>query len=306
MPLPTFLIVGAQKAGTTSLWSYLKQHPDILMPDEKELCFFSVEKNYKKGKDWYEHFFRKWNGEKEVGEADPSSMHDKEVPERIANLMPNVKLIFMLRNPIKRAYSEYCMDIRNDRINISMQEIFTKEIQEMPKDYLCSSKNKDSLPSLIRKGIYWKQIENFLKYFSPAQMHFVLLENLHENPQKETEDILAFLKVKPIPKLDFPHRHKGYISKNHLLDRYKKKAQRKFPTINETFMQLRHKIYSDDAKFPLRKPMRKLLSKIVFWEQKIPPIPEETQEYLQKFYNPHNKKLEELIGIDLSIWNVSH
>lgn len=105
--LPNFLIVGAARAGTTSLYYYLKQHPDVFMSPKKEIDFFDVDKNFEKGLDWYERYFEGYTGQKAIGEASPLYMYLEKVPKRIAKVIPDVKLIFILRNPVDRAYSHY-------------------------------------------------------------------------------------------------------------------------------------------------------------------------------------------------------
>ncbi|RLF35719.1 MAG: sulfotransferase, partial [Thermoplasmata archaeon] len=101
--LPNFVIAGPPKSGTTSLLFYLERHPDVFVINEPH--FFS--RNYEKGIEWYESLFEKHKKEKAVGEKSPSYFFDPKVPLRIKKHIPDVKLIFIFRDPIKRAYSEY-------------------------------------------------------------------------------------------------------------------------------------------------------------------------------------------------------
>ena len=94
MPLPTFILAGAPKAGSSAFWHYIRQHPDIYLPDEKEPFFFDF--NFEKGLDWYESKFDGHNGEAAIGEATVWYMRWRSVPERIHSLLPDVKLIFLL------------------------------------------------------------------------------------------------------------------------------------------------------------------------------------------------------------------
>ncbi len=107
--LPTFVIIGAQKCGTTALHSYLARHPEISMSRPKELDFFVAEKNWDRGLDWYR---QRWNGpDKPIrGESSPNYTaypNFDGVPERMVELLPDIKLIFMVRDPVDRVRSSY-------------------------------------------------------------------------------------------------------------------------------------------------------------------------------------------------------
>src|SRR5437868_3900524 len=106
MALPNFLCVGAQKAGTTTLYEILKQHPDIFLPKKiKETKFFVYEEKFQRGKTWYEkEFFSEVKNEKAFGEIDPAMMFEEKSAQRIFDTLgKDVKLIFVFRNPVARA-----------------------------------------------------------------------------------------------------------------------------------------------------------------------------------------------------------
>lgn len=107
-PFPDFIIIGAQKGGTSSLFSYLKQHSQLQLPDKKEIHFF--DNDYQKGVNWYRsHFPMKIFDNIKTGEATPYYLFHPHAPQRIFQHCPKVKLIVMLRNPTDRAYSHYMM-----------------------------------------------------------------------------------------------------------------------------------------------------------------------------------------------------
>src|SRR6266568_8270036 len=113
MPLPNFLIVGAMKSGTSSLWSYLRSHPQVFMPDMKEPMFFVEKKNWSKGLDWYRGLFDDAGEAVAIGEASqPYTMAHSfpGVPGRIVSLIPDVKIIYVLRHPVERMRSHYLHD----------------------------------------------------------------------------------------------------------------------------------------------------------------------------------------------------
>lgn len=105
--LPTFLIIGASKAGTTSLASYLSQHPDVFMSSRKEINFFDL--HYGEGVDWYRAHFVGAGDRRAVGEATPTYFLDDRALSRMAELLPDARLVVLLRNPVDAAWSNYWM-----------------------------------------------------------------------------------------------------------------------------------------------------------------------------------------------------
>src|SRR4051812_23905676 len=115
-PLPNFLVIGVEKGGTTWLHAQLKKHPQIFLPDTKEIHFFNkyssnlIERDYfKLGIGWYLDFFKPYNGQRAIGEVTPMYICDSEAPLRIQKTLLSVRLIAILRNPVDRAYSHYWM-----------------------------------------------------------------------------------------------------------------------------------------------------------------------------------------------------
>jgi Sulfotransferase family len=110
--LPNFFVVGAAKSGTTSIYRYLRQHPDVYMPIVKELHWFSrLEPNPRQGfhpitsEEEYLSLFEGWRGERAIGEASPSYLWDPKAPERIQRSVPSAKILILLREPVDRAFS---------------------------------------------------------------------------------------------------------------------------------------------------------------------------------------------------------
>lgn len=103
--LPTFLVIGASKAGTTSLHFYLATHPEVFMSSEKEVHFF--DDRYAEGIDWYRRNFAGARDAKAVGETSPTYMHRRDAMERIAAVLPGARLVAVLRHPVDRAWSHY-------------------------------------------------------------------------------------------------------------------------------------------------------------------------------------------------------
>jgi hypothetical protein len=157
-PLPSFLIIGAQKSATRWLRANLGEHPEICTARE-ELAFFNIGKRYRQGFDWYRHQFMGWRGEPIVGEATPGYMMMRHRPEvvakRITRVMPDARLIAILRNPVDRAQSALVHHIRRGRLPHGTR--LTDLIRDDPKE-------AERL-SLIAGGLYYESLEPFFQRF---------------------------------------------------------------------------------------------------------------------------------------------
>lgn len=114
--LPNFLIIGARKAGTTSMYYYLQAHPQVYMSPEKELKFFVPEKNWTRGVAWYEQYFDEAGDAIAIGEASPSYTRyprSRGIPALIAEVLPKARLIYLVRHPVDRMVSHYLANLRN-------------------------------------------------------------------------------------------------------------------------------------------------------------------------------------------------
>ena len=203
--LPDFIIIGAQKAGTTSLFSYLSQHPQILHPACKEIHFFDGdispgENNFDKGESWYRSNFPR---KKNVGanritfEATPIYLFNPLVPKRIFDLIPKVKLIIILRNPTERALSHYFLEKRMNQESLPILEalkIEEKRLESVIKkeDYRSKAFRYHSYKS---RGIYKDQIARYLKYFSRNQLLIISSEKLLNDRQNTLKQIFDFVEV---------------------------------------------------------------------------------------------------------------
>jgi hypothetical protein len=105
-PLPNFVVIGAPRSGTTSLWHYLRDHPEVFMAPSKELRFFNSDAGIG-DVDEYRANFRGWRGERAIGEASPQYMYSADAMRRMAQVLPQSRLVVVLRNPVDRAYSDY-------------------------------------------------------------------------------------------------------------------------------------------------------------------------------------------------------
>lgn len=200
MPLPDFIIAGETKCGTTSMYNNLIQHPDILptlgngdstITDDgevlgvKELRFF--DRYYNLGLDWYKDCFPKCSAGQITGEATPMYLYRTQAIQRMSEVVPDCKIIVLLRNPVDRLVSHY-----NHLRNVSGKLFYPSF-----KSFWTTAYESDYY--LIDKGIYWQTIERLYGYYPREQVKVIISEELFSNPQEIWNETLDFLGVGPAP-----------------------------------------------------------------------------------------------------------
>ena len=183
MPLPTFIICGAKKAGTTALARYLAAHPNVIMSRPKETGFFCD--NYTQGTQWLEQHYQHWSGEKAVGEGSVHTMYCPKSPRRIHETIPDARLIFLLRNPIERLYSHYYFDLRCGHLDPSTS------FQDVIYRHETSQQEK-----MIQMGFYEEQLARFDAQFD-GQMLVLLTDDLRNRTRKTVQKAVSFIGVDP-------------------------------------------------------------------------------------------------------------
>jgi hypothetical protein len=188
-----FLVVGAQKSGTTTLYKLLREHPEIYLPKEKELAFFAIEQRYQRGFDWLlEEYFSEADPEKMWGDVSPQHMAGLFVAGRIAKRLPSAKIVVVLRNPIDRAYSAYRMAVRRGIETRSFSDIVEQALKSAP---ILMAEDEFVEDDYIRNGLYGLVIERYMQHFSPSQIHVAFMEDLEANPANTIKKIFQFLGV---------------------------------------------------------------------------------------------------------------
>ncbi|MEO5571584.1 MAG: sulfotransferase domain-containing protein [Bacteroidia bacterium] len=227
---PAFLIIGAQKSGTSSLHYYLSAHPVLVKGSLKEIHFFNKDINYNKGISWYEnHFKHPLKAKKLFYEATPNYLYSKPAAQRIHSYNPDIKLIVVLRNPVDRAYSAWNM-YHNFFLNKSIPDILSKSLpgdssyllhkylfedrKDFPSFEECVSHELEHMksnaffgeePSFVRKGIYCTQLTEYLKYFSKDQL---LVFGFRELVDSKLEMLHAIEKFLGVSHYDFSKAQK--------------------------------------------------------------------------------------------------
>jgi hypothetical protein len=177
---PNLFIVGAVKAGTTSLYRYLNQHPDIYMSPTKEPDYFTQDDA---DTDAYLRLFEGASEEKILGEATPWYLSRPGTAERIKRACPDAKVIIMLREPVSRAYSHYLMDVRNDMQTSDVWEAVQKDYRVPEHGY-------------VKLGLYCQQVARYIDVFGDHVL-VVFFEELVRDPRGTLEGVLDFLGVDP-------------------------------------------------------------------------------------------------------------
>ena len=179
--LPTFLVIGAYKAGTTSLYHYLRAHPQVFMTEAKETFYFT-DRAFHNGLEWYEAQFDAAGDALARGEASTAYSawpFFDHVPERAHALVPDAQLIYVLRHPIERLLSQYRFDARMWWDKRPIDEAVLDETR------------------YVSRSRYAQQIERWLPYYPLERMHFLTTEDLRDHRTRELRRVYDFLGVDP-------------------------------------------------------------------------------------------------------------
>jgi hypothetical protein len=206
--LPDFLILGAQKSGTTSLFQYLMQHRQIASGFKKEVHYFDW--NYTRGPSWYRAFFptRRFVTKKThslgrylCGEATPYYLFHPAVPQRVHSLLPEAKFIIVLRNPVDRAYSHYHHSVARGQETCSFEEAIDREPERLhgEEEKLLRDEayvsNSHIRHSYFSRGCYADQMQRWLEYYPLGSFVIVKADELSIDPQSVCDEITGFLEL---------------------------------------------------------------------------------------------------------------
>jgi hypothetical protein len=207
--LPDYLIAGGQRCGTTSLQNYLIQHPDVTPPGVlKGIHYYDM--HYDRGLAWYQSHFptrmarsrRVRNGGKLVtGEASPYYMFHPLIPERIAETVPEAKIIILARDPVERTYSHYLHEVRRGFEDLTFEEALNAEetrlageVERMRNDPAYVSFEHQH-HSYVARGRYMDQLENMTKHIAPEQILVIASEEMFSAPEETYHRVLDFLEL---------------------------------------------------------------------------------------------------------------
>jgi hypothetical protein len=214
-PLPDFLVAGTKRGGTTSLWRYLLEHPLVprLFPAWNTKTSHYFEENWGRGEVWYRSHFptvrqrraleRKHGGPTRVGEAAPLYMFHPLAPQRVADLLPDVRLIFLLRDPVERAFSHWKERRTEGKEPLDFAEALAREEERTAgeRERLVADPTYFSEPydwyTYRARGRYLEHLEPWLARFDREQLLFLPSETLYREPAATYARVLEFLGLPP-------------------------------------------------------------------------------------------------------------
>lgn len=292
---PNFIIAGVARCGTTSLYHYMKQHPEIGFPTQKEPKYFSsihlqfphngigddtVDKIIIKDKDKYFDLFSKLENFKAIGEASSDYLYfHKYTVDAIKKELGDIPIVFSIRNPIERAYSAYNNLVRDGRENLEFMEALKKEDKRI-------SDNWDWMWAYKGGSLYTDAIEHFQNEFSNVKV--VLFDDLENEPNKVLKEIFEFLNVDSSVTVnsETKYSHSGK-PKNAFVATLTDRNNKVIYTLRRMIMSL---------------VPRSLLESIASKMLKKDSIPLEAKRFLYDYFHDDIEKLEKLINRDLSDW----
>ncbi len=202
--LPNFLVIGAAKAGTSSVWDVLKEHPQVFMPEIKETNFFALEGTKPEFKgpgddllnggaitylESYEKLFEGVTHQRAVGEASTLYMYHPDAPRRIKAYIPHARIVAILRNPIERAFSSYLHLIRDGREMVEdFATALSLETERIAADW-------EHIWHYKAMGFYYSQLSRYYELFEPSHIKVYLFEDLLADQGAVLSDLMRFLGV---------------------------------------------------------------------------------------------------------------
>lgn len=308
--LPNFFVVGAAKSGTTSLYEYMKMHPQIYMAPIKETHHFSTDidnskfrPNYArslnkdlskfletdmqegifhafvKERDQYDKLFKNVKDEKAIGEITNSYLYSQEAARNIFTRFPDAKVIMMLRNPIDRAFSHYLMDLRIGYETGDFMTALKKDMARDPKGWGISN-------LYVEIGMYAEQVKRFIEIFPERQRRIYLFDDFKKDAGAVVKDMFTFLGVDPNVDIDYSQKfNPSFIPKNKLIG--KLNTQKKI---------------KDWLKGVLPKSVKSKFKKTFYTDKDLPRITPAERKFLADIFRNDVMKLGKVLNRDLSKW----
>ncbi|MCM1981519.1 sulfotransferase family protein [Lyngbya confervoides] len=297
MALPNFLIIGAAKAGTTSLYAYLQQHPQIFLSTPKEPRFFALAGdtpqyqgpiqliNQGSVTSW-EDYQALFAGASEAaiarGEASTIYLYDPRAVGRIRHYLPEAKLIAILRNPVDRAYSSYLHLVRDGQETLSFEAALAAEPERIRQGW-------PPLWHYQQRGYYYAQLKPYYDVFDPAQIKILRFEDLAQNPKALMQELFRFLGVSTDFRPDFTEKQNvSGVPKSQAL----------------SYLLNRDNPLKSLSKILLPQSLRKAGYRILQRRNTgtKTTLRPDTRAWLTRSYREDMTQLEALLGEDLSSW----
>ena len=293
---PRFFILGAAKAGTTSLHAWLSQHPAVLMSNPKEPFFFEAE--FEKGEHYYnEKYFGNWDGIRLRGDARHRNLYLSYVPERIHAMYPNARFVVLLRNPVDRAYAHWWHNYRLGTESLPFEEALSADEQRIERGEgvhsaaeiqwyarMLGHHGHGPHRTYLDTGYYAEQLTRYFGIFRREQFEIILFDDLVSRPELIYERLCRFLGI------EYPVGHQIDFAPKNRSGRLRWRCAKK-----EILARIVKAARSNPFGFVKSAQRKQLLNR--------PEISPEAHAWLRRHYLSHNRRLEELLGFDLAAWS---
>jgi hypothetical protein len=294
--LPNFFVVGAARSGTTSLDRYLSQHPEIFITPRKDAYFFAAEHFPRTGPGGpgddalkrkvirdaagYAQLFAEVDGAKAIGESSALYLCLPGTAERIAQAVPDARIIMLLREPAARAYSAYMNLVRDGRETLSFEEGLSQEEARKQQGW-------EPMWWYKEVSLYASQVQRYLDVFGRKQVKVLLYEEFYAHPEQALREIFAFLGVKDDVLIDTSVRYNlGGVPKSRKLN------------------TLLYNVFIDKA-IPFARHIKPGLAWKVMGRFLLQPVPQmnpQTRAELRAYFADDVEKLEDVLQQDLRLW----
>jgi hypothetical protein len=286
---PNFIVGGALKAGTTAIYHYLRQHPQVFMAADKELRFFSYDEKdpwcitHPKGfpVKTFDKYLEAFSGAKDeiaIGEASPMYLHSEFAARKIRECLPDAKLIFSLRNPIDSAYSSFQMDFRVERETRSVEDGLGID---QPR---------------VQRYRYYFHLKKWFELFPPENIKIIIFDDIVEDPASSISGIYRFLHVDEsfVPEEQNVERNRGGMPRNRVAGRFYLVMQE----LGKLSAVQRLKGISPES---IRKTYKSMRDASL---AEAPPLAKRVRSELTAYYAQDLRHLHSLVDVDISRWNI--
>jgi hypothetical protein len=294
--LPNFIVIGAMKSGSTTLFTYLARHPQLFMCTPKEPQFFSRRHVWERGFDWYRGLFASARPEQLLGEASTCYSrwpHFGDVPRRLHAHVPDARLIYQMRHPVERAYSHYghLMQIR----------------EAAGEPILSFDEALEVYPEIVDASLYLIQIERFLPYYPRERFLFMTLDAYTDDPARELTRVQRFLQVDELDLIGMS----GPVQANRAGDALQTKLWRRavdsaraLPGANVVVRLIPKPLRPKLRNWVLRSGLgrRATLRGLQQHRAKLSPLTDAARQRLVERFAEPTRQLERFLGQDLSGW----
>jgi hypothetical protein len=266
---PDFLVIGAMRSGTTSLARWLRAHPQAFVPVTKELHFFDL--HWDEGPAWYERHFAAAHPASTAGEATPNYLYHRDVPDRIAEVLPDVRLVAVLRDPVDRAWSHYWMNVQKGRERLSFEDALAAEPERLAAE---------AAPwrwAYVDRGHYVEQLRRYEERFGRDRMHVLLFDDMRADAAAAYGGVCRFLGIDDAEVPEEVGRPAN--------------AYRRVRS---------HRVARLGKRLPVK--LRDAVGRLNTQPARYPPMDESTRSRLAEHFAPHNAALAGWLARDLSAW----